>query len=202
MANPVDILLVLAGYLLGSVSFAHLFAVSKGLDLRAIGSGNLGATNAARCLGSGYGLAVYCLDAAKGAIPVLCASLWMQAAANSWLPALCGFAAVVGHVWPIWHRFRGGKGVATLTGAMFVLQPVAALSAAGVAFVVAKLSGFISLASLVYGIALLIASWFLSDATPPLLSFSGIAMILVFFTHRSNIKRLWGGTESRVGDSV
>ena len=108
----------------------------------------------------------------------------------------------MGHVWPVWHRFRGGKGVATLTGAMFVLQPVAALAAAGVAFVVAKLSGFISLASLVYGIALLIASWFLSDATPPLLSFSGIAMILVFFTHRSNIKRLWGGTESRVGDSV
>jgi len=202
VANPVDILLVLAGYFLGSVSFAHLFAVSKGLDLRAIGSGNLGATNAARCLGSGYGLAVYCLDAAKGAIPVFCALLWIQAVANSWLPALCGFAAVVGHVWPVWHRFRGGKGVATLTGAMFVLQPVAALAAAGVAFVVAKLSGFISLASLVYGIALLIASWFLSDATPPLLSFSGIAMILVFFTHRSNIKRLWGGTESRVGDSV
>ena len=199
--NPVEVLAILAGYLLGSVSFSHLLARSKGMDLRSMGSGNLGATNAARSLGRSFGATVYFLDAAKGALPVLAVILILDHPSGGWIPVLAGAGALLGHVWPIWHGFRGGKGVATLTGAMFVLQPLSGLAAAGVALLLAKLCGYMSVGSLAYGIVLFAGAW-LGHEGIPVLGFSGLAALFLFFTHRSNLKRLLNGTEARMGDPI
>src|SRR5262245_27706617 len=124
---------VLGAYLVGSIPFGVLFARARGIDLRKGGSGNSGATNAARALGKRIGIVVFLCDAAKGLVPVLLAARFVgPAEGGDWAVAAVGAAAFVGHLAPPWLRFRGGKGVATAFGVFLAISPVAALAAGAV----------------------------------------------------------------------
>ncbi|MBC8329568.1 MAG: glycerol-3-phosphate 1-O-acyltransferase PlsY [Planctomycetes bacterium] len=191
----------LAGYLCGSVSFAILIARAKGLDLRQVGSGNAGATNAGRALGRKFGILIYLLDAVKGALPVAVPLLvgWPLEAA-----VLGGAAAYAGHVWPLYFGFRGGKGVATYSGAMLVLAPWAVLAAGLVFAAVLRLSRTMALASIAFGLSMPLAVWILEPAESlgprrAALAFAAVGGLLFLYTHRSNLARLRAGRESRLG---
>jgi glycerol-3-phosphate acyltransferase PlsY len=126
--NTTYLLSLVSGYLIGSVSFALLLAKLQGIDLREVGSGNLGATNAGRALGKKYGVLVYLLDMLKGALPVLAAKLFFAADIN--IAVLVGMSAYLGHIWPLYLGFKGGKGVATTAGVLAVVSPMASLAGA------------------------------------------------------------------------
>ena len=193
------IALVLSAYLLGSLSGSLLLGRFRGVDIRTQGSGNAGGTNALRTQGWKFALGVVLVDVGKGA---LAAWLGLRFApqdgplASQAMGVATALAAVVGHVWPVWHGFRGGKGVGTLLGALLVLWPVAVpwMLLAWVAVLVA--SGYVGLASVV-AVALLVplAGWM--KVEPSRWWFAGLAALLVLFTHRGNLQRLRAGTESR-----
>ena len=184
-----------AGYGLGSISFALLLARARGIDLRQVGSGNLGATNAGRALGRKSGIVVYFLDALKGFAPTWLCWHWTQSLD---LAVLTGTGAFLGHLWPIWHGFRGGKGVATLSGALLALAPWVVL-AAGVSFLAGLvLTRIMSVGSLAFGLALGPAAFVLRSPAPVTIfaALGGVALIL---THRANIRRLLRGEEKPLG---
>jgi len=188
-------LLVLLGYLSGSVPYGALLAKwIKGVDVRHAGSGTIGATNVARVAGRGLGVVVLLLDAAKGALPVGL-SRWLTGDPN--VHAAVGLAAFLGHVFPVWLGFRGGKGVATAFGVIAVLQPWAALAgffAYALLFAIFRVS---SLGSLVGGSTALAVS-FLGPG-PRAYSFLTAALFgMMLFTHRANIRRLLGRAEKRL----
>jgi len=187
---------VLVSYLLGSIPFAQIAARLKGIDLRLHGSGNVGATNAIRVLGRKHGIPVLLADIVKG---------WAAAAlvprafglVSVEMGILCGVAAVLGHIWPVTLRFRGGKGVATSAGALFALAPLATF--VGLAAFLAVLFAFryVSLASLSAAVALVSMLWI--RPAPSALRLAGTALaIVVVLRHRSNVSRLLAGTEARV----
>jgi glycerol-3-phosphate acyltransferase PlsY len=190
-------LCILGAYLLGSVCFGVLVANRRGVDLRAVGSGNVGATNVGRALGRRTGALVLVLDALKG----LAATAGTRAmVGDADLAAVAvvagaGLAATVGHVLPIWHRFRGGKGVATALGATLGTAPAVALGAALVFAVTRWLSKTASLASLVavFAAALAAVVWF--SVSDPRAWMLGAFAILLAITHRANIGRLRRGEE-------
>lgn len=188
--------LAAAGYLLGSIPFGFLVArAARGVDVRAAGSGNMGATNVARVAGVGPGLLVLLLDASKGALAVLLARALLPGVLT--VQALAGLAAVVGHVAPVWLGFRGGKGVATALGVLLVLVPVAALAgvlAYALVFLVSRIS---SLGSLVAGPAALAAAavW---PGTRLAVGFTAVLYALILLTHRGNIRRLLARAETRL----
>lgn len=188
------------GYLLGSVSFALLLGRAKGVDLRTVGSGNLGATNAGRALGRPYGLAVYLLDAAKGLLPALLAPRLLDGD-PALLGTLAGAGAFAGHVWPAWLRFRGGKGVATLSGALLALHWPTLAAGAAVHLLVVQATRVMALASLCFGVALAGGAWLLG-APQPVAWFATAAGALLFWTHRSNLRRMLDGAEDRLGDPL
>ena len=196
-------LALLGSYLLGAVPFGFVLARSlRGVDLREVGSGNIGATNAMRVLGKGWGVVAFLLDLAKGFVPVqVFAQLALsQELGATWIAVLCGAAAVCGHVWPLYLGFKGGKAVATGMGAIIAIDPVVALGAALVWVAVHKLTGYVSLASLAMGVgfpsfALMRALQGAVGAELILGTSALAAMILV--RHRSNIARLLAGTEVR-----
>ncbi|MEM1032626.1 MAG: glycerol-3-phosphate acyltransferase [Myxococcota bacterium] len=143
-------LLVGAAYLSGAVPYGHLIARARGIDIRAVGSGNIGATNVSRALGRGWGVVVLVLDALKGAVPVGIAVWTAGAGLTSPLGVTAaGLAAVVGHCFPVWLAFRGGKGVATSLGVFLVIDPVAAAASAVVFFATYALTRTASVGSLV-----------------------------------------------------
>jgi glycerol-3-phosphate acyltransferase PlsY len=185
-----NIVLVLAAYLAGSVPFAFLFARSKGhRDIRDVGSGNVGATNVFRVVGSRAGLLTVLFDIAKGALVVVVAK-WIGAG-----PGLCasvGVAAVVGHIHPVWLGFRGGKGVATTCGAFGVLAPPAMALCVALFALVAGLSRTVSLGSTVAAVCLG-PCVYLVGAPVPVVRAAFIAGCLVIFHHRTNLIRLAGG---------
>lgn len=190
--------LVLLGYLLGSLSGSLLLGRLRGVDIRRHGSGNAGGTNALRTLGWKFALGVVAIDVGKGALAAWLGTRWapvtgVPVAATGYGAA---FAAVVGHVWPLWHGFRGGKGAATLVGGLLVLWPaaVAVLLAVWVPVLVA--SGYVGLATLLAGASLPLLAW-LTDAAPPRLGFALAAALFLAFTHRGNLARLRAGNESR-----
>jgi len=202
MPSPVPLAAsALAGYLCGSISFALLIARAKGLDLRSVGSGNAGATNAGRALGRRVGVLVYLLDALKGALPAVLPLLlgWPLEAA-----VLGGAAAFAGHVWPLYFGFRGGKGVATYSGAMLALAPLAVLVAALVFVAVVKTTRTMALASIAFGLAVPAAVFALEPVQAvgdrrSVLLFAAVGGLLFFYTHRSNLARLRAGRETRLG---
>lgn len=205
MSGPVLALIVLAGYLLGAIPFALLAGkLLKGIDLREHGSGNLGATNALRILGKPAGITVLLLDAAKGGVPVALAPHLLPSA-PPWLPVALAGAAILGHVFPVYLRFRGGKGVATSAGAFLALYPAAFGGAVGVFVLTLALSRIVSLSSLLAALALPVAAigfdgWELaSGAQAPRTSLLVAIAALVWWRHRANIGRLWAGTEPRIG---
>jgi len=187
---------ILLGYLLGSIPFALLLSRRwSAVDLRAVGSGNVGAANAMRASGVAAGVLVALLDAAKGAAGVaLAARLSGDAAA----PAAAGVAAILGHVYPIWLRFRGGKGVATACGVFSVLTPAAVPPALAIFVGVVWLTKYVSLGSLLATLALPPMAYALGGSAPAVVAAFGAAAIIVF-RHRSNLGRLWTGTERRIG---
>lgn len=179
------------GYLLGTVSFSLLFARAKGVDLRAIGSGNPGATNASRAMGKKVGIAVYVLDMLKGLLPALLASQWWAVDAG----VVAGAGAYVGHILPFWSKFRGGKGVATLSGALLALAPWATLASGGVWFLATKLTGLVAVGSLAFGLALPAFAWGFGHHLW-VVNFALAGGLFLFWTHRSNLKKIVQGTEN------
>jgi glycerol-3-phosphate acyltransferase PlsY len=187
------VLLVVAGYLLGAIPFGLLVARLCGVDLRAVGSGNIGATNVARALGRPLGLGVLVLDALKGFAPTF-AALRLVGPEPACLVAL---AAILGHVFPVWLRFRGGKGVATGLGVFAALAPVAAaISVVGYALVVAT-TRLSSLGSLV-GASALLVGMVVTGRAPAVLALGGAVWLIIVVKHRGNIRRLMRGEESRL----
>jgi glycerol-3-phosphate acyltransferase PlsY len=189
------VLAVLVAYLIGSVPFALILARRWGAgDLRLVGSGNLGAANVARSSGLRAGLLVAVLDVGKGAAGVLLA----EGLAGGGAPAAAGLAAVVGHIYPVWLRFRGGKGVATACGAFSVLTPLAIVPAFAVFVAGVGISRYISVGSVLASLALPPLAW-ATGSPAPTVGAAAAATSLVVFRHRSNLARLRDGRERRIG---
>ncbi len=196
---------LLLAWLMGSIPTAYLVGKAHGVDLRLVGSGNLGATNALRTLGWKAGLLVYAVDTLKGALPVvllprLLPTVFGGSSHPHWGLAF-GLAAIVGHVRPVFLRGKGGgKGVATASGVFLALVPLPALFAL-VAFVAtAAASRYMSLASLVGAVVLVISVGVQYGVRAPVFGIAALVSAFVFFTHRDNIGRLRRGTERRLGE--
>ena len=191
----------LLGSVIGSLAVARL---TGGVDIRTLGSGNAGATNALRTQGKKIGFVVLVIDLAKGWIATAAIAPWVipgivlstPAALADWRVPVCGIAVMLGHVYPVWYGFRGGKGVATLFGAVLgasawlVVPMILTWLVAVIAF------GYVGLASILGALSLVVAIE-LSSPGAPLLAFGIFATLLVVYTHRSNIARMRAGTESR-----
>jgi glycerol-3-phosphate acyltransferase PlsY len=188
-------LAILAAYLIGSIPFALILARRWGTDLRMSGSGNLGAANVMRTSGVAAGILVALLDMAKGA-----ASVWIaeRVSANPGLPAAAGVAAIVGHIYPVWLKFRGGKGVATACGVFSMLTPLALPPALAIFAAVVWLTKYISLGSVLASLALPPIAYALGSPVSAVIAALAAASIIVF-RHRSNVGRLRTGTERRIG---
>ena len=188
--------LVLLGYLSGSIPFGLLLVrASRGVDVRAQGSGNIGATNVARVAGKGLGAVVLVLDALKGALPVLLAA---AVEGNGAVPALVGVAAFAGHVAPPWLGFRGGKGVATALGVLAVLAPRAALAGAVTWAVVLAVLRISSVGSLLAGIVAVTVAWLVPGTPTSAAELTSVLFLAMLWTHRGNIGRLLRRGEPRV----
>ncbi len=189
-------LTILLAYLIGSIPFALLITWRwSGADLRLVGSGNLGAANVMRASGVTAGVLVAVLDMTKGA-----ASVWLaeRFAAHGAVPAAAGVAAIVGHVYPVWLRFRGGKGVATACGVFSVLTPLAVTPALAIFIATVWMTKYISLGSMLASLALPPLAY-ATGSTAPTVVAAGAAAALIIFRHRSNVTRLRARTERRVG---
>jgi glycerol-3-phosphate acyltransferase PlsY len=191
---------LLAAYLLGSVSGSLVVGRFRGVDIREQGSGNAGGTNALRTQGWRFAAAVVAIDLAKGA---LAASLGYLPGGEPTPPLsqalACGLAAAVGHVWPLWHGFRGGKGAATLVAAQLVVMPASVVPPLLVWIVVLGITGYVGLATVFAAAALPIAAMlFATGATfAPLFGYAVAYAALIVFTHRANLLRVRAGTELR-----
>lgn len=190
-----DALAVLLAYLLGSVSGSLLLGKLKRVDIRTMGSGNAGGTNALRSVGFTFALGVVIIDVGKGAL------------AAGWIPGLvgatgdsvslwCAFAAVFGHCYPIWHGFRGGKGAATVVGTLTALNPWLLIPMLGAWVVTLLLTGYVGVATVVSGFALVPGSYYLGGHTALIIYCLSVAVFMAF-THRSNFCNLAAGTEHR-----
>jgi glycerol-3-phosphate acyltransferase PlsY len=193
----------LVAYLLGALLGSLILGGLRGVDIRRLGSGNAGATNALRTQGKLFGLAVLLIDAGKGVLAVL----WLPGAAwppadpavsPEWLTLACALAVIMGHVYPVWFSFRGGKGVATMVGVVGALDPRLLLPVLGSWFVVLVLTGYVGLASMLAGAALVGCVYLLEPGNAALLGFCAAIEIFVVFTHRGNIARMRAGKEHRV----
>jgi glycerol-3-phosphate acyltransferase PlsY len=186
---------IVLGYLVGSVPFAFLLARRRGVDVRVAGSGNVGAANVMRTTGTGRAVAVVALDVAKGAAAVLAVQL---STADAPLAALTGAAAIVGHIYPVWLRFHGGKGVAVAAGVFSVLTPVATAIAASLFVLTVSLTRYVSLGSIAATVALPPVAWW-SGAPPTVVVAATGTGALILFRHRANLVRLREGTERKMG---
>lgn len=205
---PILICFVLAaiiGYLLGSCPNGLLISRARGIDIRQKGSGNIGATNVLRVLGKSWGYLVFFLDALKGYVAVEIAFLLAARSPQISHPEIVGIvgglACILGHTFPVWLRFRGGKGVATSAGVLLGLMPIAVISVFLVWLAMFKITRYVSIASITAAAALpLFVLLYLRLKTisgPALLPFSILIAGVVIWRHRSNVTRLWHGTEER-----
>jgi acyl phosphate:glycerol-3-phosphate acyltransferase len=192
-------------YLLGSVMGSLLIArLTGGADIRTLGSGNAGATNALRTQGKKVGLAVLAIDLAKGWIATGVVAPWVlpsvipSAAAPLalWCAPLCGIAVMLGHVYPLWYGFRGGKGVATLLGAVLGINGWLLLPMMLTWLAAVIVFGYVGLASILAAVALA-AALAVTSHSAPLIAFGIVSVLLILYTHRTNIARMRTGTESR-----
>jgi len=203
---PIFFYVAVVGYLLGSIPSAYIAGRLAGIDIRNVGSGNVGATNVARALGKRFGYPVFVVDVAKGFVAVKFAETLANSAHLSFISVdLCrvlgAIFAVIGHSYPIWLRFKGGKGVATSMGAFFALNWIPALIVCVLWIVIFQTTRYVSLASMAAAIALPITiavMLFLKELPSPLLLYFALCLAaIVVFRHRSNISRLLTGTEPR-----
>jgi glycerol-3-phosphate acyltransferase PlsY len=188
-----ETLAVVIAYLLGSIPFAFLAGKARGIDLRTVGSGNLGAANVFRNLGRSWGIAVMAADIGKGVLAVVIA----KAITDDPWPAIAAGAAMAGHVFPVWLRFKGGKGVAVGGGALIGLVPVAAAISLAIWLVVLLATRYSSLASITAAIAAPILTIALDEPWSSVI-FTLLASIAVLVLHRGNIARLLRHEESRI----
>jgi acyl phosphate:glycerol-3-phosphate acyltransferase len=193
---------ILIGYLLGSISFSYLIAKKvKKVDIRQHGSGNAGATNTLRVLGVGPAVTVLLLDVLKGIVAVWLA-LFLAPDQSGIFPAMAGLAAILGHNWPLYYGFRGGKGVATTIGVIATLVFFPALFAGIIAIISIVLTRYVSLGSLLFALGTPIFAYLLMETyqIPTMyIILSIFVAILSFWRHRANIQRLVTGTESKIG---
>lgn len=192
---------VAAAYLIGSIPFGLLIGKLNGKDIRKEGSCNIGATNVTRVVGKWWGKLCFLCDFLKGLLPALL-TLWYLENGGGWLTAAVAVAAVLGHVFPIYLGFKGGKGVSTAAGAAMALCPLAVVIAGAVWAAVFFLSRYVSLASLAAALALPVSAWLMGYFQvvrffPPFGFVMILFAVLAFWRHRSNIVRLMNGTESR-----
>jgi glycerol-3-phosphate acyltransferase PlsY len=193
-----EALALAASYLLGAIPTSYLAArLLRGIDLRKVGSGNLGATNLYRTLGARFAIPVGLFDMAKGAIPVMV--LAPLASSSRYFAMLCGIVAVAGHVFSVFVRFRGGKGVATASGVMLGLTPWAVLVSLVIWLLVVRVSGYVSLGSMIAALALPVAAWLLHPGQRDLIWIQVLVALAIVWLHRANIQRLLAGTENRFG---
>ena len=186
-------LFLVLSYLLGSVSGSLLLGRLRGVDIRTLGSGNAGGTNALRTQGVAFGLGTVLVDVGKGAL-VAAGARWALVG-EAW-PLACVFAAVCGHVWPVFHGFRGGKGAATVVGGLAVLWPQALPAVLLTWLAALACGGYVGLSTVLAGISLPIYGW-LADATAARLVFAVAVAVFLVYTHRSNLQRLRAGREPR-----
>lgn len=187
---------IVAAYLIGSIPFALLLARRWGAkDLHRVGSGNIGAANVFRASGTLAGILVAVLDISKGAASVILAE---RLSPNAFSGAIAGLAAIVGHVYPIWLRFRGGKGVATACGVFSILTPFAVPPALAIFVVTVWLTKYVSLGSVLASLALPPIAYAIGNADAAVFAAFAAAAIIVF-RHRENLARLRAGTERRLG---
>lgn len=199
-----EILLIVASYLIGSIPTAVW--VSKyffDIDIRDYGSGNAGATNTYRVLGPKWGTAVMIVDVLKGLVGTSLFVLLPEYFNDEWARTNfmigLGLAAVVGHIFPLWAGFRGGKGVATLFGMILAIQPLVAVCCVGVFLLVLYLTRFVSLSSILSGIAFAVFILFIFNEGETLYRIFSVAVaLIVILTHQKNINRILNGTESKV----
>jgi glycerol-3-phosphate acyltransferase PlsY len=195
-------------YLLGSIPTGFLVAQARGIDIRTVGSGNIGATNAFRVLGRAAGTAVLLVDALKGwmavaVLPQLVFALFAvprDASTRECYQIIGGLTVVLGHNYTCWLKFKGGKGIATSAGVLIALVPGALLIIFTIWLIVFALTRYVSLASVAAAFALPFASW-LTGCSPLLVAVTGCLGALAIYKHRSNIERLLNGTESRFRSS-
>ncbi|MBN1917230.1 MAG: glycerol-3-phosphate 1-O-acyltransferase PlsY [Verrucomicrobia bacterium] len=190
---------IVVSYLVGSVPFAYVFGkLVRGVDVRRVGSGNVGGTNLMRSAGKAWGALVIALDLGKGACAAgLVAWLFYRdgmPVSYEVFGVICGAMAVVGHNWPVWLRFHGGKGVAASVGVFFALTPLAAACALGVWFVVLALTRIVSISSMIASLSL--TGWNVLFESPRAYTIAGLVLaLLIVVMHRANIRRLLTGTE-------
>jgi len=194
----------LIGYLLGSIVGALVVGAFRGVDIRTMGSGNAGGTNALRTQGFAFAAGTVVIDVGKGWL----AAAWLPglvlpgvpadpAIARDWLATCCAAAAVTGHVWPLFFQFRGGKGGATLAGTLIAFAPALLVVALAAWFAAMLLFGFVGLATTVAALAAAIGAMLLTPASCALVAFTCAMAALVAYAHRSNFSRIHAGTEPR-----
>ena len=200
------ILTVLIAYLLGSIPTGFLVAKARGVDIRTVGSGNIGATNVFRILGKAAGIFVLLADAAKGWVAVYVVARlfagWFYPeagpSAREWFALCAGVAAILGHNYTCWLHFKGGKGIATSAGVLVALVPVPLLIILGVWISVFALSRYVSLASICASFVLPFAAWAFGESRTIILVTAALAALAIY-KHKANIQRLLNGTENRIG---
>jgi glycerol-3-phosphate acyltransferase PlsY len=217
MSIAIPILLIVGCYLVGNINPAILIGRARGVDVRAEGSGNAGTTNAMRSMGRKVGIAVFLIDAAKGFLPALLVPWILDtlhgAAQNqsmiyeqmAWIPAeangtslFYGLCVILGHMWPVLFKFRGGKGVATTFGVLLAEDPFMALILIGIVLALAAITRIMSLSVLVACAAAIPLNLLIAGEDPPFLFFLCPIVALVIFKHRSNISRLIKGEEKKI----
>lgn len=188
---------ILIAYLIGSVSFSYLFGrMLKGIDIRKHGSGNAGATNTLRVLGVGPAVTVLLLDVAKGIVAVWL-PVWLGQD-ELWFRVLCGIAVIIGHNWPVYFGFKGGKGIASTIGVMATLAFLPALVAGIVAILAIAVTRYVSLGSLLFT-AIMPVMILVLNRPLPVLIISLLVAVFAFVRHRSNISKLLKGQENKLG---
>ena len=193
-------------YLIGSTPTGYLVAKARGIDIRSVGSGNIGATNVFRVLGVPAGSFVMVADAAKGWISVALLAKWLATVflvgysdlTVEWLKLCAGFGAVLGHNYTFWLRFKGGKGISTSAGVLVAIVPIPLLIILSVFVIVLATTRYVSLASVAASFTLPFATWW-TGLSGNLIGVTAAMAVLAIYKHRTNIRRLIQGTESRVG---
>tara|TARA_B100001996_G_scaffold297312_1_gene237660 strand:- start:719 stop:1360 length:642 start_codon:yes stop_codon:yes gene_type:complete len=195
---------IILSYLLGSVSGSMILGKIKGIDIRTMGSGNAGGTNAFRSIGPLFALGVVIIDISKGIISVLCISSltfysYISIDFNITIQVLCGVAAVIGHVYPLYYNFKGGKGAGTLIGVVGVLFPESIVYALCSWILILVTTGFVGLGTIIASIVLVIITYFSypGGLSSPFGVVSILMALFIIFTHRSNIQRMLNGTENQ-----
>jgi len=200
------IAVAVVSYLLGSIPTGFLVAKGRGIDIRTVGSGNIGATNVFRYLGKPAGVFVLLMDALKGWAAVVglarLVALLLYPSADAqtreWLGVVAGISAILGHNYTCWLHFKGGKGIATSAGVLAALVPTALVIALGIWGVVCVATRYVSLGSIVAAFSLPFLAW-LTGASVTMIWVAGIMGALAIYKHKTNIRRLLNGTENRIG---